>query len=307
MKRIEKYIYQNSLSIIVIFISIFIVGLSFYQYFSMYYGYAPKYYEYKRQCEHEKNEESCKTAKLLGNPKEQLNKLDAITLSCEIVQHHAFEYMQLLTPLFIIIITLNKAHGEINSGIFRYYLTRMKYKDYIKRFFKFSLKPAMLLPCLLLLIFFISCLITRFNFKVDSEVLSIAVYDSWKYNNFILYIVILCVVHYFMGIFYGNMGLFFCKKNKSKLISIFLGYIAFFIIDIIFYVGIYALIINKFLGYHNLMKYFNLIGYLSFKGKTNFVIVIMISLLLAILSYFTLFIFYRNKERMILANEKENN
>ncbi len=306
MKKIKKYIFQNSLSIIVVLISIFIVGISFHQYFNDYYGYAPKYYEYQKQCKQDKNKESCKIIKQMENPKEKFKKLDVITLSCEIVQNHAFVYVQLLAPLFIIIITINRIHEEINCGIFRYYLTRMKYKDYIKKIFKSSLKPAMLFPCLLILIFLISGVITNFNFRVDSEVLKIAVYDSWKYHNFILYGLILCIVQYLMGVFYGNLGLLFCKKNKNKLIAILLGYITFFVVDIVFYVVIYALIINKIFGYHTLMKYFNLLGYFSFDGKTNFAFVIIISLLLVISSYFILFIFYRKKERMILANEKEN-
>lgn len=306
MKKLKKYIFQNSLSIIVVFVSVFIVGISFYQYFNDYYGYAPKYYEYEKQCKQDKKKESCKILKQMEDPKEKFSKLDVITLSCEIVQNHAFLYMQLLAPLFIIIITLSRVHDEINSGMFRYYLTRMKYKDYIKKIFKSSLKPALLFPCLLILIVLISGVITKFNFKVDPEVTKIAVYDSWKYHNFILYGLILCIVQYLMGIFYGNLGLLFCKKNKNKLISIFLGYITFFVIDIIFYVVIYALIINKIFGYHTWMKYFNLLGYFSFDGNTNFVFVIIISLLLVILSYLILFIFYRKKEGMILANEKEN-
>lgn len=309
MQKITKYIFRNSLSIIVISISVFITIFSFYQYFQDYYGYAPKYYELEKECKQDKNEQSCKEFNIFSpdeNPKVKFKKLDAITLTCEIVEHHAFLDMELLAPLFIIIITINQIHKEINSGMFKYYLTRMNYKQYLKRIFLASLKPALLIPILLIMIFIVSCIITGFNFKVDKDVFDIAVYEPWKYNNFILYGVIICVIQYLMALFYGNLGLIFCKKNKNKAISIFLGYITYFVVVIIFYVVIYALFLNKILGYHNLMRYFNLLGFFFFEGGTNFVGVISIALLLAILSYFALYIVYKDREELILANEKEN-
>lgn len=312
MQGIKKYITQNYLNIIVIIVSLFITIFSFYQYFQDYYGYAPKYYELERECKQNKNEQSCKEFNIFSpdeNPKVKFHKLDAITLTCEIVENHAFFYMGLLAPLFIIIITINRMHKEINSGMFKYYLTRMKYKEYLKRILLTSLKPALLIPILLIMIFIISCIITGFNFNVDKEVLEISVYEPWKYNNFILYGIIICVIQYLMALFYGNLGLIFCKKNKNKVISVFLGYITYFAIDIIFYVVIYALILCRWLRIDTtgeMMRYFNISDYLHFEAGTNLLFVILIACIFAISSGIALYNIYKNKEGVILANEKEN-
>lgn len=308
MINIKKFIQESWLNIIVIATILFLIIFSFYQYFRDYYFlYTPKYYEVQQKCRQTNDEQTCKIANSLSDPKDDFNKLDAITLTCEVVENNAFRFMAILSPLFIIIITINKIHNEISSGMFKNYLTRMNYKKYLKRIALNSLKASVILPLSLILIFFIACIITKFNFTADKSVYDLAIYENWKYHNFITYGIIICIIQWFMSIFYSNISLICCKKHKSKIVTIFLSYFIFFVIDIVFYVIIFAGIVNKIVGQHyNLARYFNLMGFWFFEGNTNFFAVIGLAIMLAFISFIILIGIYKNKEGLVIANEKES-
>lgn len=305
MKKLKKYIMKNYLIILAISISIFIVIISFYQYYKDYYSYGPYYNEIKDKCERTKDELICKEFSTFESPKEKLKKLDALTLTYEVIEHHEFCQFPLLEPLIIIILTINNIHSEFSSGMIKNYLTRIYYKDYLKKVFKKSLKTALFLPFLFILIFTLSCLITKFNFNMNEDVKRLAIYNPFKYDYFLLYGFALCVIHFFLGIFYGNIGIFFCKKSKSKFITILYAYITYFIIVIILYAGIYALVINKILGIHISHEYFNLLGYWNLDSNNNLMIPCSISFLFCISSYIVLWKGYQSKERVLIENERE--
>ncbi len=305
MEKWKRYIKKNNLIILAIFISIFIVLISFYQYYRDYYSYGPYYNEIKEKCEKTKDELICKEFSTFESPKEKLKKLDALTLTYEIVAHHEFQNFPLIEPLIIIILTINNIHSEFSSGMIKNYLTRIHYKDYLKKILKKSLKPALFLPFLFLLTFILSCLITKFNFNMDAEVKGIAVYEPFKYDHFLLYGFVLCIIHFFLGIFYGNIGILFCKKSKSKFITILYAYITYFIFVIILYAGVYALIINKILGISIPHEYFNLLAYWNLDSNNHLIIPCFFSFLFCISSYIILWKSYQRKERVLIENERE--
>ncbi|MDO5002745.1 MAG: hypothetical protein Q4E39_00755 [bacterium] len=317
MKKINTFFRKNK-SIIFIFVVILsIIFFSFYQYFKDYYSYSKSYYEIKEKC-YKKDIKGNKYCSFFSdesqlnnyiennNPKEKFDKLDAITLTCEIVENNLFSILQLLSPMLIIIAIIGTVHAEFNSGMFKNYLMRMNYKQYLKKKIFQLMKIAFILPCSLIIIFVCSCLITKFNFNVDPTVKNIVVYDSWKYKNFIFYGFMICLLQYIMSIVYGCIGLFYSVKNKNPIITSIIAYITFIFEDLIIYIIIYSIIINKVFGLKELTEYFNITGYWFFNQPMNYAILILIAFLIFLCNF--IFICYKlsNKEKVVIENEKQN-
>lgn len=85
-----------------------------------------------------------------------------------------------------------------------------------------------------------------------------------------------------------------------------MGYIMFLIVDIFFYIVIYVLLINKILGFRNLTDFFNITGYWFFDTGPSFLITILISFILQFLSSILIYMYYKNKEEVIISSESQN-
>ena len=311
---------QNKYIIAVFLIMIAIIGYSFYQYYDEHFGYTKSYYIIKENCYEKKNvnHEYCKrfllekTDKLINeyiensDPVKNIKKLDTITLTCEIVENTLFSTMQLISPLLVLLAFIGTIHSEFSSGMVKNYLLREEYKSYFKNLYKVIAKVSFILPLSLVLIFVVSMLLTKFNFNLANVDPNLA--ESWKYNNFIVYGLIVCIIQFFMSVFYCNIGLYCCTKNKNKLVSIFMGYVLFLILNILIYVGLYCYIIKNFIGLTaNLTEYFNITGYWFFDfGLSSCLIVVLISIFLSIVSSLVIYYFYKNKERFIIDCEIQN-
>lgn len=313
----NKYIIKkNKYIIIICFFLLFIILFSFYQYFSDYYSYSSSYYEIKEKClEQGKKEKICsyfsdkielKNYIQNNDPKARLKKLDAITLTCEIVEHNFFSILQLLSPFLICICVIGTMHSEINSGMFKNYLTRTKYKKYLKNKIITICKISLVIPLSMLIVFLISCIITKFNFTINDSVKKIAVYSSWKYNNFIMYGVIMLILQYIMSFTYGMIGLICAFKNKNSIISIILSYVFFIIEELIIYIILYSVIINGIFGIKGLTEYFNIAGYWFFNENINYVMLLLIAFSVMSMNYIHLYFQLHDKEKVVIENEKQN-
>ena len=308
---------QNKYIILVYIVMFILIGFSFFQYYQDNFSYAKDYYTIKEKCYNKKDVENAlckrflleKTDKYINNyikdnnPVEKYKKIDAITLTCEIVETTYFNLLQFFSPLLILIAFIGTIHSDFSSGIIKNYLLRMKYSDYLKKVGKVIIKISLITPITLLIIFIFSMIFTKFNFDISKVDTTISVYDSWKYNNFLFYGILICLIQFFVNILYCNIGLYCCQQNKNKLIAIIMGYIIFLLVDLFIYIVLYAYIINQMLGFKELTDYFNITGYWFFNSDTKIGFVVLISSLLAIISSVFIYHFYKNKEAIINASE----
>ena len=156
-----------------------LIGFSFFQYYNENFSYSKDYYIIKENCYEKKNinHEYCKkfllekTDKYINeyienvDPVKKYKKIDAITLTSEIVENTFFSTMQFLSPLLILIAFIGTIHSEFSSGMIKNYLMRIKYKNYIKKIGKLTIKVSLITPISLIIIFLLSMIFTKFNFK----------------------------------------------------------------------------------------------------------------------------------------------
>lgn len=310
---------KNKYILLSFLIVLFIISFSFYQFYKENFSYSKDYYTIKENCYEKKNihheyckmfskEEYLKSYIKNNDPKKKYKELDAITLTCSIVETTIFSVLQFFSPLLIIIAIIGTVQPDFSSGIIKNYLLRMDYKKYLSWIKKQIIKISLITPISLLIIFVVSMFITKFNFTipVSADFNNLSVYEPWKYSHFLLYGVGICVAQFFLNILYCNIGLYCCRKNKNKLVAIIMGYIIFLVIDIFIYVVVYVFIINKILGFRNLTDFFNITGYWFFDNGFSFLYTILISFILQFLSSLFIYIYYKNKEEVIISSENQN-
>ncbi|MDO5393602.1 MAG: hypothetical protein Q4F33_03285 [Mycoplasmatota bacterium] len=316
----KKLIYNlNKVPIVIFALMLCLVILSYIQYFNDYY---PKelfktYDEIKENCLSDNfdeidicrafgnNKELVNEYLLNENPYENIKSLDAITLTSEILRNTIFFIMQPLSALLIIISVVGRNHKEFKSGMIKNVLMRESYKKYIIDKIKSIAKISLFTPLILIIIFIISCCITKFNFTPNiSKIQETFSYFEWKYSNYLLYGFIVCLVQYLLNFSYGIIGMLSFLKNKNSIVSIIISYILVIVLTLFVYlvVGVYILggIFNL-----NVAADMNIFGYWYFYENTNYIIVVMTALVifLSLLSY--LCFYTRNKERVVLENEKQ--
>lgn len=230
--------------------------------------------------------------------------MNALTLTFYIVENTAFSNLQLFSPLIISFIVIGTIQSEFNSGIFKNYLLRVDYKKYLLKTYKIVLISALLMPLSIILIFIISCIVTKFNFNYTDSSVLIKGFNDWKYNNFILYGILICIIQYIISLLYANIGLICVKSNKNKLVSIIMSYVMFFIVYMTIYFG-YVFIINRALGIKELSNYFNIVGYWFFENDTNLLGIISLAFIFQFISFVYLYQIYKRKEKVLLYHEKQ--
>ncbi len=311
-KMIKKYKYFS----LGIGLMMLLISISFFQFFKERFSYVPAYYNIKEYCyeksnlEHEycqyyKDEEYLKKYIETMDPKKVMKEYDAITLTCTIIQDTIFSVLQYFSPLLIAIMVLGTLHNTFSSGMFENYVIKMDYKKYLKKTYKTAIGTSTVIPISLIIIFLISCIITRFNLNYTNIDVNLSVYNEWKYEHFILYGFMICIIQFFISLFYSNIALYCCKKNKNKLVAIIMSFVMFIIMDIIIYVLIYGFLLNNIFHLSVVSDYFNIAGYWYFNYNSNCFPVVLISFVLQVGSFMFLLNSYKNKEQVVLAYEKQ--
>lgn len=218
---------------------IILICVSFIQFFNENFSYVKAYNVIKESCYEKKNpdheyckrfnnEENLKKYIINSDPKERYKTYDAFTLTCEIVENTMFNTLQYFSPIIIILVVLGTLHSEFSSGMFENYLLRLNYKKYLKRCYKIAISAALIMPIALIIIFVASSVLSGFNFSLDNVNTAFSVYGQWKYNNFLLYGSIICLLQFIISLVYANIALLCCIKNKNKIVAIVMSYVIYY-------------------------------------------------------------------------------
>lgn len=311
-----KFIKNNRYILFAILIVFFLVCYSFYQHDKDTFGNRHIYYKIKKICYEKgeldndicryfRNRDDVKRYLELNDPVARFKKYDAITLTSTIVELTIFGCLQFFSPLIIAIAVIGTLHDEFSSGMFQNYLLRMDYKKYLKQKYKVILKSSLIMPLTLIFIFIVSCFATKFNFDISNIDKQLSVYDDFKYNNFFIYGIGICLIQFFMSWFYSNIALFFCKKHTNKLVAIVMSYVGFLMLHLFIYLILYCLILNRMFGIKEMTDYFTITGYWFFDNVNNLYIPIFISFLFQLISTILLYLSYRNKNGVIDSYERQ--
>lgn len=182
-------------------------------------------------------------------------------------------------------------------------ITRENYKKIIKKLFLLAWKYALLIPAMLITIFITISLFVD-HFQVSSDMLRFSSFDGIFQNNLLLYLLSILIQSCILSLIYINVNLIVSRKEHNYILSVITSYI--FIIGIEIFLE--ATIVNLFgkfnFGIGHLFNILNL--YTNPYGEYNFGYVFILFGILLI-SFIPLFFVYKNKEKLIIDSEKNNN
>ena len=215
-----------------------------------------------------------------------------------------FRSLAFLSPMIIFLIMIGTIYPMLHSGMFEHYLLRENYKKFLKDNYLLAIKSSIIMPSAILLVFLISCIISKFNFHYDSiELAQTTLFTQWKFEHIIVYLLLLCLIQFFISLFYSNVSLYCCLKNQNKLTAFIMSYIIFIVVDILVYVVIYSLIINKIFGIKEMGEFFLIHGYWFFNAENvvPLLVALGVSVLLFAISFVILYKLYGSKEKVFLS------
>jgi len=214
--------------------------------------------------------------------------------------------LPLVAPLFVIIPSIFSFHQQLSTGFVKNCLTRINYKEYLKKEYLKSFKWSLLLPLFVFIFLIISCFVTgSLDFGSGKEYYGYLSSPPIKFAKCAgLFIFTYIINLFFHSILYINIGLIFCKKNSNFIATIILSYISYIVLDIILEVFVGGLFFAKLLNIHNVSILLNLFNFWVYDGVSNLILSIVFSIMLSILSTFIVFGIYKNKEGVIIESEK---
>lgn len=245
-----------------------------------------------------------------------LEEYDAITILFYVLMNSFLENLSLLAPIIIFIISTYSFHKNLKSGNIKYQLTRETYKSFLKKNFLKSYGYSTLLLISIITLFISCCFInSEFDFskaipKPSGEyfmgepvyVGTPAMINLKFYDTPIFLIFTFLIVIFLHSIFYANIGLIMCKKNKYFIVSVISSFLVFMGIALIS--ALVGEVIVYYLDISILSGVFNLLGIWVYSDFENLISIIIYALLLTIMSFVFLYFTYKNKEEVIIYSEK---
>lgn len=258
----------------------------------------------------------CTIVLIKYNNVDALKDYDAITVFFYILAYSSLGLMQILAPIFIIIMSVVSIHSELHSGMVKNILVRISYKKYIKKFFFLTLSKIWFLP-LSMLFLFLGCVVITKNIDVTnaipkvvgmtsngSSILSntISPINTNFYDDPLKLMLTFFIILGLHSIFYSTISLIICKKNKNIIVSIistFLCYIGLCILSEIVLSKIFVVWLN----FRVLDGIFNLLGIWIYCDFNSLEALLIYSIIIVVISYLFLFISYKNKEKVLIDIE----
>ena len=212
-------------------------------------------------------------------------------------------YSPLLAILLVVISTSYCATRYLRNRSITNEITRIGYKNSLKRFFKKSYASALIIPILYIVMFLI-CIIYTGHFAPNESELPNLLWSTSTVSNPIFFIVIYLLNIACLSIFYVNCVLCIVRKNHNFVIAT--------IISVLFLIAV-ELSLEAIKG-QILAKIFNIqigvtmsvINFHSISDEYGILASLTFSVFIMTISFVGVYFLYRNKEKLIIDCEKNS-
>lgn len=183
-------------------------------------------------------------------------------------------------------------------------MIRENYKIIIKKLFMSTWKYALLIPIMLCITFMIIFIFFK-QFQVSSDITAFYRFEETIFeNNLILYFIVILVQSFLLSLIYTNINLIVSRKEHNYILSVIKTYLLIVGIEIFFEAVITNLLYKFNSGFgHNL----NIINIYSYSPSSDGMIHMFVLLGILAVSFIPLFLSYKNKEKLIIDCEKNDN
>lgn len=210
-----------------------------------------------------------------------------------------------LFPFFIPIIVLFPfmyiIARELKSKMVKNYCLRKSYKEYIGHIFKTAYKNIYIIPCVILITFLISYIISGGNLNPSTDIgLHYALPNLTFINNPIFPILYLITLVLGMGL-YINIGLIVLSRNKNFVVSLLESELAIFLVWCFcsIFCGAGA---KSIFGINP--DNFNLLSLYDWSNVDNMYLYFIVNLIMFLITLILALYAYKDKEKIICMCEK---
>lgn len=245
-----------------------------------------------------------------------LKKYDAISIMFYVLSSSSLRMLSILAPIIIIILSTNTFHKNIKTGNIKYKLTRMNYRTYIRKNIIRAYKYSFIFVGIMIIYFCLCCLINHnFDFQniypqyAGKDILgrdvyygTLAVINLKFYDTPLLLMLTFFLVIFLHLIFYTNIGLIMCKRNKNFIVTVISSFLVFMAVAIISeLIDIY--IVSKF-NITILNDVFNILGIWIYSDINHLLPIAIYAIILSSISLIILLKAYKHKEEVLINSEK---
>lgn len=217
--------------------------------------------------------------------------------------------LSIITIIFVAIPCIYNFYLEVKDDSFRIKILKEGYYKYIKRHYLNSLKSLIILPLFFLITFFITCIVTNFNFY-DYNTLSETINTSKMYltSRWKEYYITILFAIFTHGWFYINLTYIAFYKIKNFLYNMIMTFFMYIVSQVII-IYLLQIILSRLFGVRNPSVIYSLEDPIIMKfgiDVKEFKYIIISSVFYIIISFIIFYLLYRKKERFVKFNEKKN-
>ena len=231
------------------------------------------------------------------NYQEKPVKRDVISTFAYISTNENIYPLQIYAPFLIMLVAGTLFHKQLRNGGFKNILTRMSYKQAFTKIYLKTQKMAFLLPLFLFLLFVCCCFISRnFHYQFGISDGHYSIYGQYNGEHWVSFLFVYFFNFLLHSIFWINIVIFNCKREKNIFISLIRSYVEYYLFFIImdFTLGLLLFANSPYGHYFGLTYIWTYDG-----GDVSRIGITCVSLLLAGVSSFLIYLAYKNKEKVL--------
>lgn len=207
-----------------------------------------------------------------------------------------FAFLIVIIPSIYKVCKLLKGKYIINSSF------RESYKDFFKRYLKTAYQYVWLLPVLSIILLVPIMLNSSLNPEY-SILFGTSIWQTNTISNPALFFILYLVYMFLCSFLFINLALLVARKQQKFIPCVILSYIFYMAIEIFFEVVIRIFIFQR-IFHSGFGILFNIINIFTFNDAYGIGALLLLNLFFVVLSFFFVWLAYKNKERLVIQCEK---
>lgn len=213
-------------------------------------------------------------------------------------------YLNAIAFLIIVIPSLYSICKLLKNKYILNTLTRESYHSFIKKYLKTAYKYVWVLPFIALFTIFLVAINTTFNPEYAIKFSSV-VWSKELISNPILFISLYTLNILFYSFTFVNISLIIARKQHKYIPCIILSYIFYIGLELFLEVGV-TMLISNIIFKSDFGIIFNIMNLFMFNDVFGVTTLLLFSFLVMLISFISVYLLYRNKEKLVVDCEKNN-
>lgn len=232
---------------------------------------------------------------------EEYNGSDTPLLMINVFLNDYSSMLPYIVPLLIMFAVIADNYKQFKYNVIKEKIQRQNYKSYLKKLFLSSYKYCIILPIVYIMVFLLCYNLSgHFYYRGLGDNVT---YSLQALRHFGIFFSIMLLNGVFHTILWANISLINLRKFKNLLITFISSVFTFISLELFNEIVMQKLICGKILNFNG--AGFNLLDIFVYEEHANMYSIILISLFYTLVSVLIVYLFYKNKEKLVIDCDKE--